>query len=194
MSRILIVYSTTGGHTRHICERLRRVVEAREHQVVLQPIAGTAAADLEAADAIVIGASILYGKHKPEVAAFIGHHQTLLDGKPNAFFSVNVVARKPGKDVPEGNPYLQKFLKTIAWKPARLAVFAGVIDYPRYGWLDRTMVRLIMWMGDGPTDPRGRFEFTDWKCVEAFGAEIAAMVPAAPGAATASPRRLPLAA
>ena len=180
MSRILIVYSTTGGHTRHIGERLRRVVETPDRQVLLRPIADTTAADLAAADAVVIGASVLYGKHKPEVAAFIGRHQALLESKPNAFFSVNVVARKPGKDMPEGNPYLQKFLKTIAWTPARLAVFAGVIDYPRYGWLDRTMIRLIMWMGRGPSDPRGTFEFTDWRRVEAFGAEIAAMVPAAP--------------
>jgi menaquinone-dependent protoporphyrinogen oxidase len=179
MSRVLIAYATTDGHTRQICERLRQVVERVGHRVTVKLVAETVSADLEACDAVVIGASIRYGKHKPEVAAFIERHRALLEARPNAFFSVNVVARKPGKDVPEGNPYLQKFLRRITWKPQRLDVFAGRIDYPRYSWLDRTMIRFILWMGKGPTDPKGSFEFTDWKRVEAFGAEIAAMAPAA---------------
>ena len=178
MAHILIAYSTTDGHTGQICERLRRVLEPQGHRVSVKLIKDCGAADLEACDAVVIGASIRYGKHKPEVAEFIARHQAALEGKPNALFSVNVVARKPGKDVPEGNPYLQKFLRRIAWKPQRLAVFAGRLDYPSLGPVDRTMIRFIMWMTKGPTDPTGTFEFTDWSRVEAFGHEIAKMVPA----------------
>ena len=148
--------------------------------VTIRLIAECDAAALEACDAVVIGASIRYGKHKPEVAEFIARHQALLEARPNALFSVNVVARKPGKDVPEGNPYLQKFLRGIAWKPQRLAVFAGRIEYPRLGPVDRTMIRFIMWLTKGPTDPKGTFEFTDWARVEAFGAEVARMACAPP--------------
>ena len=86
---------------------------------------------------------------------------------------MNVVARKPGKDRPEGNPYLQKFLRRIAWKPALLGVFAGRIDYPRYRPLDRTMIRLIMWLTRGPTDTTQSYEFTDWARVDEFAARIA---------------------
>lgn len=179
MGQILIAYSTTDGHTRQICDRLRARVEPRGHRVTVKPIADCGAADLQSCDAVVIGASIRYGKHKPEVAEFIGRHQALLESKPNALFSVNVVARKPGKDRAEGNPYLQKFLRTIAWKPQRLDVFAGRIDYPSLRPVDRTMIRFIMWMTKGPTDPTAVVEFTDWSRVEAFGAEIAKMAPAA---------------
>ena len=179
MSRILIAYSTTDGHTRQICERLRRVIEPVGHHVTVKLLVECGAADLEACDAVVIGASIRYGKHKPEVAEFIARHQAALEARPNALFSVNVVARKPGKDRPEGNPYLQKFLRRIDWKPQRLDVFAGRLDYPRLRPIDRTMIRFIMWMTKGPTDTTGTFEFTDWARVEAFGAEVARMVPAA---------------
>jgi menaquinone-dependent protoporphyrinogen oxidase len=178
MAHILIAYATTDGHTRQICDRLRQWIEPQGHRVSVKLITDTGAADLEAADAVVLGASIRYGKHKPEVAEFIARHRAALEAKPNAFFSVNVVARKPGKDRAEGNPYLQKFLRRIAWKPQRLDVFAGRIDYPSYGWLDRTMIRLIMWMGKGPTDPTSVTEFTDWKRVEAFAAVVAQMAPA----------------
>jgi menaquinone-dependent protoporphyrinogen oxidase len=174
MSRVLIAYSTTDGHTRRIGERLADVIEGQGHGVVLKPVADCDVADLQACDAVVIGAAIRYGHHKPEVAAFITQHQGLLDARANAFFSVNVVARKPGKDRPEGNPYLRKFLRVIAWQPQRLAVFAGRIDYPSLGRLDRAMIRLIMWMTDGPTDPTRVFEFTDWSRVAAFGTELAA--------------------
>jgi menaquinone-dependent protoporphyrinogen oxidase len=179
MSQLLILYSTTDGHTVRICERLRVVIEALGPSVTVKPLAEGTADDLARCDAVVIGASIRYGKHKPEVGEFIARHQAALEAKPNAFFSVNVVARKPGKDVPEANPYLLKFLKGIAWKPQRLAVFAGKIDYPSYGALDRTMIRFIMWMTKGPTDPTAVVEFTDWSRVEAFGRDIAGLAPAA---------------
>jgi menaquinone-dependent protoporphyrinogen oxidase len=182
MARILIPYSTTDGHTRHICERLRSVFESHGHRVTVKLLTQCDASDVEACDAVVIGASIRYGKHQPTVAEFIARHRAALEARPNAFFSVNVVARKPGKDVPEGNPYLQKFLRRIAWKPQRLAVFAGRIDYPSLGVVDRTMIRFIMWMTKGPTDPTGTFEFTDWSRVEDFGESFARALPPAPRA------------
>ena len=52
------------------------------------------------------------------------------------------------------------------------AVFAGKIDYPRYNYFDRTLIRLIMWMTKGPTHPQTVIEFTDWGQVEAFGQRI----------------------
>jgi menaquinone-dependent protoporphyrinogen oxidase len=92
-----------------------------------------------------------------------------LEDKSNAFFSVNVVARKPKKNTPETNPYLQKFLRQITWKPKRLAVFAGKIEYQKYRFQDRLMIRLIMWITKGPTDPKTNIEFTDWNQVDGFG-------------------------
>ena len=94
--------------------------------------------------------------------------------KPSAFFSVNAVARKPDKRTPDTNPYVKKFLKSITWQPAIIGIFAGKIDYPSYGFVDKTMIRFIMWITKGPTDPSGTFEFTDWDAVEAFGLEISA--------------------
>ena len=88
---------------------------------------------------------------------------------------MNVVARNPEKSRPEDNPYLQKFLRRISWTPRELAVFAGKIDYPSYRPVDRFMIRLIMWMTKGPTDPKAVVEFTDWQQVESFGKLVSAM-------------------
>jgi menaquinone-dependent protoporphyrinogen oxidase len=164
----LLAYSTTDGHTVHICERIKFYLTALGQRVTIASIAQADQMDLSQFERIAVGASIRYGKHQPEVAAFIARHQAVLESRPSAFFTVNIVARKPNKNRPENNPYLLKFLRNINWKPALLDVFAGKLDYPRYGWLDRQMIRFIMLLTKGPTDPSTVKEFTDWQRVEAF--------------------------
>ena len=175
MANILIIYSTTDGHTREICLRLKSVIEDEQHQASLASIKESADLDLQLFDKIVIGASIRYGKHSPLVTEFIKKNEQILNAKPNAFFSVNVVARKPEKNQPETNPYLRKFLRKISWRPKHLAVFAGKIDYPSYGFFDRLIIRFIMWMTNGPTHPNTVIDFTDWQKVDDFGKLIAKM-------------------
>jgi menaquinone-dependent protoporphyrinogen oxidase len=175
MAAIVIVYSTTDGHTRKICERLRQLIESGGDRVTLVPIEAARSVALLAFDKVVVGASIRYGKHNPLVLEFVEANVHVLDAKPNAFFSVNIVARKPQKNRPETNPYLQRFLKQIRWRPKELEVFAGKLDYPRYGFLDRLMIRFIMLITQGPTDPGSVVEFTDWQRVEAFARLVARM-------------------
>ncbi len=175
MANILIIYSTTDGHTVVISNRIKQVLEPYGHQVTIVSVNDAAEVNLLSFDKIVIGASIRYGKHSPKIVQFISNNEQILDSKPNAFFSVNVVARKPEKSQPATNPYLQKFLRRISWQPKELAVFAGKIDYPRYNPFDRFMIRLIMWITKGPTDPTTVIEFTNWQQVEDFGRLIAEM-------------------
>ena len=174
MAEILILYSTVDGQTLRICERMKSVIESLGKGVTLVSV-DEQTHDLAAFDTIVVGASIRYGKHRKSVFDFIEANRRLLDATPSAFFSVNIVARKADKNSPDTNPYLRKFLDQTRWRPMRLAVFAGRLDYPRYRFVDRQMIRLIMWMTKGPTDPLTVVEYTDWKAVDAFARDIAAL-------------------
>jgi len=175
MAKIIIIYSTTDGHTLEICRHLQRVIEKQNNQVILTPIDDDTQIELKPFDKIVIGASIRYGKHRPKVYEFIKSNLQILESRPCAFFSVSVVARKPDKNTPQTNPYLLKFLKRSPWKPTRLAVFAGKIHYQIYNFWDRSIIRLIMWITNGPTDPETNIVFTDWRQVDVFGREICEM-------------------
>ena len=175
MGKVLILYSTTDGHTVEICKRLTAIIEQAGDSVELNDLLDRPTLDGREFDKIVIGASIRYGKHQPSVYDFIRNNRATLEAHPNALFSVNVVARKPEKNTPETNPYLQKFLKQIEWQPQNLGVFAGKIDFPSLGRFDRTMIRFIMWMPMGPTDPTQIVEFTDWVKVDEFGRMVAAL-------------------
>lgn len=175
MSKILITYSTTDGHTRKICERLKVVVEALGHEADLQPINNERNVELEAFDKIVVGASVRYGKHRPPVYDFVRNNRMILDHRPTAFFSVNLVARRPERSQPDTNPYLKKFLKQLSWQPNEIEVFAGKIDYPKYEFWDRQVIRIIMWITRGPTHTNTVVDFTAWSKVDDFGRVIAKM-------------------
>jgi menaquinone-dependent protoporphyrinogen oxidase len=175
MAEILILYSTTDGHTLKICRHLEQVIARESHRVTLKSVDDDPGVDITPFDKVVVGARIRYGKHSPQVYQFVRTHRQALDARPNAFFTVNVVARKPGKNSPETNPYLRKFLRLSGWRPKLLGVFAGRIHYARYRFWDRQVIRFIMWLTKGPTDPSTDADFTDWAQVEAFGRRIAQM-------------------
>ena len=175
MSQILLAFSTVDGHTLKICQRIRGVLEAGGHRVTLLEITDAEFPDCSTFDKIVLGASVRYGRHRKSVYDFIDHHLALLQSAPSAFFSVNVVARKVGKDTADGNPYIKAFRRLSGWSPRVIAVFAGKIDYPRYSRIDRMVIRFIMWMTRGPTDPRASVEFTNWVAVDAFAGEVSRM-------------------
>ena len=172
---ILILYSTTDGHTRRICERLQRVIEEQGQQVTLVDVEAGPDFDLKPYDKFVIGARIRHGRHSPRVAEFVNRYREILADRPSAFFSVNIVARKPQRNRPETNPYVRKFLSQVSWRPTQAAVFAGKLDYPKYGFWDRTIIRFIMWITRGPTDPTTVVDFTDWRQVDEFGLVISRM-------------------
>ena len=67
---------------------------------------------------------------------------------------------------------MKKFLLQTSWEPKNLAVFAGKIDYPKYNFIDKQMIRLIMWITRGPTNTNGTYEFTDWDKVDSFAKNV----------------------
>ena len=171
MRRFLIIYSSTDGHTKMICERIKNFL-TEGNLVELFSLEDSKKIDLTNFEKIIIGASIRYGKHSKELYKFINLNKNILDQKKSAFFSVNVVARKPEKNTAETNPYIQKFLKISKWKPNKISVFAGKVDYPNYNFFDKYVIKFIMFITKGPTDTSQSYEFTDWSKVDDFSKEF----------------------
>ena len=168
--RSIIIYSTTDGHTKKICDFINSNSSKNNFEVL--SINKISNLDIEKYELIVLGASIRYGKHSPLVFKFVKNYKKILDEKKNAFFSVNVVARKPEKSSPETNPYIQKFLKKTNWVPKKIGVFAGKVDYPSYNIINKLVIRLIMYITNGPTDISRSYEFTNWDNIKKFAQEL----------------------
>ena len=169
MHKSLILFSSIDGHTKSICKKISE--HMGNDEVDIFPISKEFI-NLDEYKTIIIGASIRYGKYRKELYKFIRKNKDYLDKKNNAFFSVNVVARKPNKNTPETNPYLIKFLKNIDWVPKKVGVFAGKIEYPKYKFLDKYAIKFIMWITKGPTNTSETYEFTDWEKVKAFAESL----------------------
>tara|TARA_B100000902_G_scaffold130626_1_gene129559 strand:+ start:154 stop:681 length:528 start_codon:yes stop_codon:yes gene_type:complete len=171
MISCLIIYSSTDGHTKTIC---KRIINLLKDVNVAKLVSLNEAKDLNLSEfnRIIIGASIRYGKHSKELYRFIELNRNILNEKENVFFSVNVVARKSEKNAPDTNPYIKKFLKISKWRPKKIGVFAGKVDYPNYNFFDKYIIKLIMFITRGPIDTSKSYEFTDWSKVDSFAKEI----------------------
>ena len=167
----LIIYSSTDGQTKKICEAIRENFNNKEFIEILS-LEDAFHLNINNYDQIILGASIRYGNYKSNLFKFIKNNIEILEIKNNAFFSVNVVARKKEKDTPDTNPYIKKFLKKTDWRPKKIEVFAGKVDYPNYNFFNKLVIRFIMFITKGPTDISRSYEFTDWAKVKKFSKEL----------------------
>lgn len=170
-NKTAIIYSSVDGQTLKICIKLRDVLLQYDQKVELFSI-DNFTENITNYDRLIIGASIRYGVHNKKIIDFINTNKEQLDSLKTAFFSVNLVARKPEKRTAETNPYVIKFFKSIDWKPTIIEVFAGKLDYKKYPFFDRIMIQFIMWMTKGPTDSNTEIEYTNWDRVAAFGKQL----------------------
>ena len=163
----IFIYSSSNGQSLKICKALNKNKEAL---IIDMDMLKTT--KLDNFDQIVIGASVKYGDHNKKVYEFVKKNRVLLEKKKTVFFSVNATARKSEKNTPKTNPYIIKFLKKTNWTPDHIGVFAGMIDFPNYNFIEKYIIKLIMWITNGPTDTSKTFEFTNWEDVKKFSEEI----------------------
>jgi menaquinone-dependent protoporphyrinogen oxidase len=170
---VVLYYATHDGQARRIAEYLSaRLGESEITAVPVDAATAPDAGDLQAASLIVLIAAVRYGRHLPQAERFLASYRSLAVQPPLAFASVNLTARKPGKTTAEGNAYLRKSIARHRLAPVLAAAFAGRLDYQRYRWFDRQIIRFIMLLTGGPTDPSTSIEYTSWLDVDEFAARI----------------------
>lgn len=178
-SPIAIYYASHDGQTRRIATRIAARIGERGRETRLTDLGERTPtrAEIEAAGGVVIAAAIRYGHHLTEADALVTACRDLFTARPPAVVSVSLTARKPNKRTAETNIYLRKWLHRHDLRPIVAAAVAGRLDYPSYRPLDRLMIRLIMKITGGPTDPTARIEYTDWDAVDALADRIAENFP-----------------
>lgn len=169
-----LFFASRDGQAKRIAERIAARLAATV-AVSPQRVDDADLAAIEPQSLVVLVAAVRYGRHLKEAERFLTALRRR-GGPSLVFLSVNLTARKPGKQSPERNPYLKKTLRKHRLKPLLAEAIAGMLDYPRYTPFDRFMIRLIMTMTAGPTDPSAKVEFTDWNQVDTLADRIAALV------------------
>jgi len=192
-ARILLVYGTSYGQTERIARRIAGTLEGAGHDVSLQR--GDLlprALDRSAYDAVIVGASVIFGRHQRYIRRFLREQREWLTRVPSALFSVSgsAGAKAPNAHEAAGRA-VETLLAETGWRPALVVMVAGAIAYRRYNPLLRYVMRRISQSTGRPTDTSRDHELTDWEqvtrfareCAALFGASVAAQRAPAPAAA-----------
>lgn len=178
MSRALVLYGSSEGHTASIAERIGDLLAEDGHEVsVVHTKHRPAGFSLAAYDGVVVGASVHKGKHQRYVREFVRVHSDELNRLPSAFFSVSLTAATAEDDAErETRTYVEEFLEETGWDPDLAHTVAGALKYREYGLMNRFVMRRIAGKKGIDTDTSRDHEYTDWEDVEAFTREFSRLL------------------
>ncbi len=182
-SRVLIVYASTHGHTAKIADEIGRAIRDTGLQAEAIEVGSLSEDDLERFDGVVVGASIHGGRHQRELIDWARLHAGWLEDRPAVFFSVCLTAAEADEDEEAheaSRQYLADFADATGWQPDRSEAIAGALQYTKYDFFTRHLVRLMMKRGGHPTEVSQDYDYTDWAAVDRFGREFAEWLAAKP--------------
>jgi menaquinone-dependent protoporphyrinogen oxidase len=172
MSRVLVLYGTTDGHTRRIAEAIADTMRLSgvEADVVR---AGSADPHAPAYAGVIVAASVHAGGYQKTVQHWVRAHARELDELPTAFVSacLSVVNPSP-KVIADLDAIVTRFIKTTGWQPARIKHVAGALLYTRYNFFKRWLMKRIAASQGGDTDTTRDYVYTDWQDVKRFAEEF----------------------
>ena len=177
--RFLIVYATSYGQTAKIAGRMADLLMASGEAVTLVN-AGNHPRDFRAGefDGIIIGGSIIGGRHQRGLVRFVRDHRALLNALPSAFFSVSGSAASPlESERAKARQLVNAFLDMTGWHPALTETIGGAMAYTKYNPFLRWVVKRASKAAGGPTDTSRDHEVTDWSQVERFVQAFVQTVP-----------------
>jgi menaquinone-dependent protoporphyrinogen oxidase len=169
MTKLLIAYGTTEGHTRKIAEFIADIARRDGCEVALMDTTAAAAGARQDYDAVILAASVHEGKHQSAMTHFVKDNVSWLNRVPSVFLSVSLgIAAEDPESKAEAEDNLRRFLADAAWQPERTRCVAGALVYTRYNFLKRIVMRLIAQRAGGDTDTSRDYEYTDWEDLRQF--------------------------
>jgi menaquinone-dependent protoporphyrinogen oxidase len=176
MSRILVMFGTTDGHTRKVAQRLAGMFA--QHGLDADVVeAGTAEVDPDYYSAAVVCASVHAGGYQRSVQRWVTGHAAQLRSKPTAFVSVCLAVLQDDPAVKkELDAINDRFLKATAWQPTVIKNVAGALLYRQYGLIKRWMMKRIVAKAGGETDTSRDYEYTNWDDLAGFAKEFSRLV------------------
>ena len=192
MRPICVLYATREGHTRKTAEHVGAVLRTYDMDVdIINLHSKSVAIDLSRYAAALLVGSLHFGKHEPEMTAFVKQHRNELNSLPTAFLSVSLseaVAERPGATARERlhavvdvERAIKLFCTETGWYPQYVKPIAGALMYSKYNVLVRWVMKHLAKKNGGDTDTSRDYDYTDWAALEEFVETFAAELPAEAG-------------
>lgn len=176
MSRVLIAFASSEGHTELVAHHVARKLEDRRHVTRLINLAtheGEAGADEY--DASIIAGSIHRGSFAPVVTSFLMRHGPAVRSHVSAFLTVSLsAASHDDNEIAAIQEIADRFLFEAGWHPEFVEHVAGAVYDRQLSLVERTILHAIMRQHETEPDQSGTTVLTDWQRLDEFVGEFAA--------------------
>lgn len=177
--RVLIVFGTTEGHTREICQFAARSLREAGHTATVEEAMGEGlAVQLAPYEAVILAGSLHVGRFQPGLVRFAQAHAELLNAKASAFIAVSLSAAGENPDDWEGlKECLARFEHETGWTPKAVHHAAGAIKYSQYDFFKRLALMHIAAKRGQRTVTSHDYDLTDYDAVRAFVLDFVGAAP-----------------
>jgi menaquinone-dependent protoporphyrinogen oxidase len=162
-NQVLVAYATKHGGTAEIAERIGEVL--RQAGLRTDVLPADRVGDLASYRAVILGSGVYIGRWRKEAARFLKANEQLLTEQMVWLFSSGPSGEGDPVELTEGWRFpgaLQPIADRI--QPRDIAIFHGVLDEKRLGFIEKWMIKNIK-------APLG--DFRDWDAIEAWATAIA---------------------
>jgi menaquinone-dependent protoporphyrinogen oxidase len=177
MASILLAYASGHGQTANVTDRIAGVLTDRGHDPTVVDLRVDTSPDVTAADGVVVATPINSGRPLSAVSTFVESAVPALSSRPSAYVQLSFAsATTQGRVARAATDWATDFAARTGWRPDRVELVAGAVNYTEYGRLERLFFRLFAAVTTGDTDTSRDYEYTDWAALEAFAADFADLV------------------
>jgi menaquinone-dependent protoporphyrinogen oxidase len=168
MTRILVCYATSQGHTGGLAVRAAEKLRGKGFTVDLWN-AEEPAPSMQPPDAVFLLGSVHMGAHQDALERAARASAPLWAGKKIAFVSSSLsAASKDPKEVAAAQTIADSFLREAGLAGAAIHLAAGAVHESELNWVTRWLMREILKRHGMAQDPSGDTVMTDYAAFDAF--------------------------
>lgn len=166
MACLSIVFATTEGHTKKICQHAEQYFSQAGLTVILHDLSENIP-ELQICDAVLLAGSLHYGKHQKELGQFIEKNRCTLQQVPIMFVSVSLAAAsQEDTELSSVQKIASDYMAEMMLKPRVIQIAAGAVYDKRLHFLSRWLLHWIMYRKGVALDASGETVFTDWGALD----------------------------
>jgi menaquinone-dependent protoporphyrinogen oxidase len=183
MNRILILYSSSEGHTERIAQHL--LTGARAHNFAADALDAAHPPDgfsFDAYSAAIVAAPVHRRRQDRETVEFVRRNIRDLERMPTAFVSVPLT-KAGADDAAAARVLLEAFLSNTGWRPTIARSVAGVLVDSPSDWF-------LPWVRKTIAHNAGaslNWDYTNWGALDQVIEELCALIPTKRSAAGCRP-------
>jgi len=167
VKKVLIAYASMHGSTGEVADALAKDLCAAGASVDIRLVENVK--DLSPYQAVVMGSAIRSDRWLPEANEFVAGHRSILSNLPTAYFLTCLTLANPSAEI---RTKVQSFLDPVREefpevKPVSTGLFAGVLDYNKYGTAIKAVMKYKMW-----TKGVEEGDYRDWRVIHAWANQL----------------------